>query len=143
MAVLLPYFVVSVSTKTKIDTSIDQSALQALKAHVVSDPQKILKTNWSITTSVCNWVGVTYGSRHQRVIAVNLSNMLLTGTLPPQIGNLSFLTSLNLMNNSFHGSLPIQLANLHRLKFIELGENYFYEEIPSWFDSFPKLQYLL
>ncbi|TYG82097.1 hypothetical protein ES288_D01G060000v1 [Gossypium darwinii] len=142
MAVLLPNFVVSFSTKTKIDTSTDQSALQALKAHVVTDPQKILETNWSITTSVCNWAGVTCGSQHQRVIALNLSNMLLTGTLPPQIGNLSFLTSLNLMNNSFHGSLPIQLANLHRLRFIELGENYFYEEIPSWFGSFPELQYL-
>ncbi|MBA0784479.1 hypothetical protein Gotri_027262 [Gossypium trilobum] len=61
--------------------------------------------------------------------------MLLTGTLPPQIANLSSLTSLNLMNNSFYDSLSVQLANLHRLRFIELGE------IPSdMFERLSKLQ---
>ncbi|XP_016702072.1 LRR receptor-like serine/threonine-protein kinase EFR [Gossypium hirsutum] len=79
MALLLLHFVVSFSTKTTTNISTDQSALLALKAHIVSHPQKTLKTNWSTTTSICNWVGVTCGSRHQRVIALNLSSMLLTG----------------------------------------------------------------
>ncbi|MBA0635501.1 hypothetical protein Godav_030021 [Gossypium davidsonii] len=142
-AVLLLHFVVSFSTKTTTNISTDRSALLALKAHIVSDPRKMLETNWSTATSICDWVGVTFGSRHQRVIALNLSSMLLTGTVPPQIGNLSFLTSLDLTNNFFHGSLPIQLTNLHRLKLINLLWNNFYEEIPSWFDSFPKLQWLI
>ncbi|KAH1120800.1 hypothetical protein J1N35_003960 [Gossypium stocksii] len=142
MAVLLLHFVALFSTKTTTNISTDQSALLALKAHIIGDPQKMLKTNWSIATSFCNWVGVTCGSRHQKVITLKLSSMLLTGTIPPQIGNLSFLTSLDLTNNSFHGSLPIQLTNLHRFKLINLVLNNFYGEIPSWFDSFPKLQYL-
>ncbi|MBA0791995.1 hypothetical protein Gohar_016528 [Gossypium harknessii] len=139
MVMLLPHFVVSFSIKTTTDINIDQSALLALKAYIVSDPQKMLKTNWSAATSVCNWIGVTCGSRHQRVIALNLSSMLLTGTIPSQIGNLSFLTSLDLMSNSFYGSLPDQFTNLHRLKHIDLSWNNFYGEIPY---SFPKLQYL-
>ncbi|KAG8502465.1 hypothetical protein CXB51_000370 [Gossypium anomalum] len=139
MAVLLPHFVVSFSTKTTTNINTDQSALLALKACIVSDAQKILKTNWSAATSVCNWIGVTCGSRHQRVIALNLSSMLLTGTIPSQIGNLSFLTSLDLMNNSFYGFLPDQFTNLYRLKHIDLSWNNFYGEIPY---SFPKLQYL-
>ncbi|KAH1120790.1 hypothetical protein J1N35_003950 [Gossypium stocksii] len=82
MALLLLHFVVSFSTETTPNISTDQSALLALKAHIVSHPQKMLKTNWSTTTSICNWVGVTCGSRHQRVIALNLSSMLLTGEIP-------------------------------------------------------------
>ncbi|TYH86631.1 hypothetical protein ES332_D01G057700v1 [Gossypium tomentosum] len=139
MVMLLPHFVVSFSIKTTTNINTDQSALLALKAYIVSDPQKMLKTNWSTATSVCNWIGVTCGSRHQRVIALNLSSMLLTGTIPSQIGNLSFLTSLDLMNNSFYGSLPDQFTNLHRLKHIDLSWNNFCGEIPY---SFPKLQYL-
>ncbi|KAA3467746.1 LRR receptor-like serine/threonine-protein kinase FLS2 isoform X2 [Gossypium australe] len=139
MAVLLRHFVVSFSIKTTTNINTDQSALLALKAYIVSDPQKMLKTNWSAATSVCNWIGITCGSRHQRVIALNLSSMLLTGTIPSQIGNLSFLTSLDLMNNSFNGPLPDQFTNLHRLKHIDLSWNNFGGEIPY---SFPKLQYL-
>ncbi|KAB2095655.1 hypothetical protein ES319_A01G053600v1 [Gossypium barbadense] len=139
MALLLLHFVVSFSTKTTTNISTDQSALLALKAHIVSHPQKTLKTNWSTTTSICNWVGVTCGSRHQRVIALNLSSMLLTGTVLSYIGNLSFLTWLNMRNNNFHGFLSVQMANLHRLQFLSLGYNGFTGEIPN---SFPKLQYL-
>ncbi|MBA0576346.1 hypothetical protein Golob_028088, partial [Gossypium lobatum] len=142
MALLFLHFVVTFSTKTTTNFSTDQSALLALKAHIVSDPQKMLKTNWYTTTSICNWVGLTCGSRHQRVIALNLSSMLLTGTVPPHTGKLSFLTWLNMRNNNFHGFLSVQMANLHRLKYIRLFSNNFYGEIPSWFRFFSKLQFL-
>ncbi|KAH1120797.1 hypothetical protein J1N35_003957 [Gossypium stocksii] len=138
VALLLLNFVVSFSTKTTTNISIDQSALLALKAHVI-DPQNLLTTNWSSAFNICKWIGVTCGSRHQRVIALDLSNMNLSGTVSPHIGNLSFLTWLNMKNNNFHGPLPAQLANLHRVKYIQLSFN---GEIPSWFGSFPKLQYL-
>ncbi|TYI41983.1 hypothetical protein ES332_A01G065800v1 [Gossypium tomentosum] len=141
VALLLLNFVVSFSTKTTTNISIDQSALLALKAHVI-DPQNLLTTNWSSAFNICKWIGVTCGSRHRRVIALDLSNMSLSGIVPPHIGNLSSLTWLNMRNNNFHGSLPIQLVNLNRLKYIRLSFNNFYGEIPSWFGSFPKLQYL-
>ncbi|XWS10905.1 hypothetical protein CRYUN_Cryun38cG0038400 [Craigia yunnanensis] len=68
-------------------------------------------------------IGITCGSRHQRVTALNLFGMNLSGTIPPHLGNLSFLAWLNLGNNSFHGSLPIELVNLRRLKSIKLSNN--------------------
>ncbi|XP_052477236.1 receptor kinase-like protein Xa21 [Gossypium raimondii] len=142
VALLLLNLVVSFCTKTTTNISTDQSALLALKAHVINDPQNFLTTNWSTAFSVCKWIGVTCGSRHQRVIALDLSNMNLSGTVSPHIGNLSFLTWLNMKKNNFHGPLPAQLANLHRVKYIQLSFNGFYGEIPSWFGSFPKLQYL-
>ncbi|EOY13283.1 Leucine-rich repeat protein kinase family protein, putative [Theobroma cacao] len=140
VVVVLPNFGVSFSIKSATtNISTDQLALLALKARVNSD---LLATNWSTATSICNWVGVTCGSRHHRVTSLNLFGMNLFGTIPPDMGNLSFVAFLDIGNNSFHGSLPIALANLRRLKHLILRYNNFNGEIPSWFGSFPKLQNL-
>jgi LRR receptor-like serine/threonine-protein kinase FLS2 len=120
--------------------SADQSALLALKAHITSDPQNMILTNWSTTTPVCNWVGVTCAARHLRVAVLNISYFGLTGTIPPELGNLSFLVELQLTNNSFSGTLPVELARLRRLKLVSFGYNNFKGEIPSWFGSLPKLE---
>ncbi|KAK2990311.1 LOW QUALITY PROTEIN: hypothetical protein RJ640_029938, partial [Escallonia rubra] len=99
----------SCSAPLRSVTSIttDQSALLALKARVVTlDPHGLFVTNWSSATPVCDWVGVICSRRHNRVAALNLSNMGLVGTIPPDIGNISFLASLDISNNSFSGSLP-------------------------------------
>ncbi|KAG6692159.1 hypothetical protein I3842_10G099500 [Carya illinoinensis] len=134
----------SLSTDAKIfNITTDQSALLTLKAHISYDPHHILTTNWSSSTSVCNWVGVTCGSRHHRVTVLNLSNNGLVGTIPPHIGNLSFLVNLNIRNNSFHGSMPNELSHLYHLKFLHFGYNEFSGEIPSWIGLLTKLQVLI
>ncbi|VVA35274.1 PREDICTED: probable LRR receptor [Prunus dulcis] len=125
------------ATQTNITT--DQAALLALRSHITSDPHNIL-VNWSTTTSACNWVGVTCGARHLRVASLNLSYMGFIGTIPPHLGNLSFLVELHFENNSFHGTLPHELSYLRRLKLIDFAYNNFMGSIPSWFGSFPKLQ---
>ncbi|KAL5560643.1 hypothetical protein UlMin_036854 [Ulmus minor] len=127
-------------TITNITT--DQSALLALKASITDDPQNILASNWSTSNPVCNWVGVTCGVHHQRVTVLNVSYFGLTGTIPPPIGNLSFLTNLVITSNSFYGSLPIELTHLRRLKSIDFGYNNFTGEIPSWIWSFSELESL-
>ena len=120
----------------------DQSSLLALKAHITHDPHNLLANNWTSSTSVCNWVGITCDSQNSRVKVLNLSSMSLTGTIPPHIGNLSFLVHLRLRDNNFHGSLPIELAQLRRLEILHLGLNSFEGEIPTWLSSLPKLQIL-
>ncbi|KAG6642333.1 hypothetical protein CIPAW_09G135500 [Carya illinoinensis] len=122
----------------------DQSALLTLKIGISHpDPDhNILASNWSTNTSVCNWIGVTCGSRHHRVIVLNLSYMGFMGTIPPHIGNLSFLVSLTLRNNNFHGSVPNELSRLYRLKNLDLGFNNFSGEIPSSLGLLSKLQNL-
>ncbi|XP_052200765.1 probable LRR receptor-like serine/threonine-protein kinase At3g47570 isoform X4 [Diospyros lotus] len=126
----------------------DQSALIAFKTHIISShhPHNLLADNWSTSSSVCDWIGVSCGigiGQQERVTALNLSEMGLTGTLSPQLGNLSFLTLLDLSFNSFHGSIPAELGHLHQLKEINLGNNNFSGGLPSWFGALPQLQNLL
>ncbi|XP_059436695.1 probable LRR receptor-like serine/threonine-protein kinase At3g47570 [Corylus avellana] len=135
-------FLVSLATATVPNITTDQSALFALKGSISYDPHNILTSNWSINTSVCNWIGITCGSKHHRVTALNLSYMGLAGTIPPLMGNLSFLVKLSVTNNSFHGSIPNELARLYRLKLLDFGFNDINGEIPSWMGSLSKLQYL-
>ncbi|TYJ12031.1 hypothetical protein E1A91_A11G320100v1 [Gossypium mustelinum] len=122
--------------------TFDQSVLLVLKSRISHDPHNLLTINWSTSTSVCNWIGITCGSKHQRVVALNLSSMDLTGTIPSELGSLSFLEWLDIHHNSFHDSLPIELTNLHRLKYLNFGNNSFNGEMPSWFGYFAKLQSL-
>ncbi|PRQ48748.1 putative non-specific serine/threonine protein kinase [Rosa chinensis] len=128
------------AAQTNLNITTERSALLALKACITNDPRNIVFTNWSTTTPVCNWVGVTCGERHHRVADLNLSYFGLTGTIPPELGNLSFLINMDFSNNSFHGILPQELAHLRRLKFISLGNNKFMSVILSWFGSLFKLQ---
>ncbi|XP_059439197.1 receptor kinase-like protein Xa21 [Corylus avellana] len=129
------------AVRTNITT--DQSALLVLKAHITDDPKKILATNWSSAAgSACNWVGITCDTNHHRVTALNLSYMGLNGTIPPHLGNLSFLTHLSFRANRFHGSLPAELASLRGLQVISFGENNLDGEIPSWLGLLPKLEEL-
>ncbi|XP_041026906.1 probable LRR receptor-like serine/threonine-protein kinase At3g47570 [Juglans microcarpa x Juglans regia] len=125
-----------------LNVTTDQSALLALKDHVSYDPDHVLTNSWSTSTSVCTWVGVTCGSKHLRVKALNLSYMDLVGTIPPHIGNLSFLVRISFLNNSFHGSMPNELSRLHRLEYLNFGYNEFSGEIPSRIGFLTKLQYL-
>ncbi|XP_041026917.1 LRR receptor-like serine/threonine-protein kinase GSO1 [Juglans microcarpa x Juglans regia] len=140
---LMLYFVCgfSIALAATPNITTDQSALLALKAHISFDPQNHLTKNWSSTnTSVCNWAGVICGSKHLRVKALNLSYMGLVGTIPPHIGNLSFLVSLSIRNNSFHGSLPNELSHLTRLKIFNFGFNEFIGTIPPSLSNISSLQ---
>ncbi|CAL9005297.1 unnamed protein product, partial [Prunus brigantina] len=71
---LVHYSSIGIAGATQTDISTDQFALLALKSHITSDPHIIL-VYWSTTTSVCNWVGVTYAARQLRVASLNLSYM--------------------------------------------------------------------
>ncbi|KAI5331348.1 hypothetical protein L3X38_021474 [Prunus dulcis] len=120
--------IVTGAAKTNITT--DQSALLAMRSHITSDPHNIL-VNWSTSTSVCNWVGVTCGARHLRVVSLNLSYMGFTGTIPPHLGNLSFLVALSFNNNSFYGTIPSTIFNLSTLQDINLNSNKLSGVIPK------------
>ncbi|TXG47628.1 hypothetical protein EZV62_026922 [Acer yangbiense] len=142
-AFLVQTLIFSLVKAAATNITTDQHALLALKDHLTYDPANLLAKNWSTSSSICTWIGVTCGVRHHRVTVLNISYFGLAGTLPPQLGNLSFLQVLAIKNNSFSGSLPDELAQLRRLKRVNFMFNSFYTKIPSRIGSLSKLQQFL
>jgi hypothetical protein len=54
----------------------------------------------------------------------------LSGSIPPELGNLSNLWYIQLGNNQLSGSIPPQFSNLHNLDEIDLGDNQLSGSIP-------------
>ena len=52
--------------------------------------------------------------------SLNLRDSNLTGTIPPELGNLANLTSLNLARNGLTGPIPPELGNLANLTSLDL-----------------------
>lgn len=143
LAFLVYFSALSFVNAEVTDISTDKQALLALKSRISHDPSNLLANNWSISSFFCDWIGVTCGgARHERVTALDISNLGLTGTLPPQLGNLSFLVTLSIRNNSFYGSLPDELTQLRSLKYLNFGYNRFSAGLPeSIFDNLPNLEF--
>ncbi|XP_057489518.1 putative leucine-rich repeat receptor-like serine/threonine-protein kinase At2g14440 isoform X2 [Actinidia eriantha] len=77
------------------------------------------------------WTGVacSEGSRI-RVVALNLTNMGLSGSLSPYLANLTAVTDIWLGNNSLSGAIP-DLSLLKILKTLHLENNKLTGEIPA------------
>ncbi|XP_047330019.1 probable LRR receptor-like serine/threonine-protein kinase At3g47570 [Impatiens glandulifera] len=125
------------------DIFTDKSALLSLKSHIISDPLDLIITNWTSGSDVCTWNGVGCSTRHKRVVSLDLYNMDLSGTIPPQLGNLSFLLHLGLSRNNFHGQIPGEISRLRRLRSLELALNQLTGTIPSFIGDFPDLETLI
>ena len=66
----------------------------------------------------------------------------MNGTIPAEIGNLTFLSSLYLYVNQLSGSIPPELGNLSNLIYLELNSNRLSGQIPSELGNLSKLERL-
>nr|XP_027090204.1 receptor kinase-like protein Xa21 [Coffea arabica] len=128
----------------------DEFSLLESGSQITSDPFAIL-ANWFSTIDICKWAGVYYNLR-KRIMALDLKSCIsqqdlsgwnLGGTISPQLGNLTFRTSLDISSNFFSGFIPNELANLQGLKQMNFGHNNFSGVIPSWLGALPELELLL
>lgn len=62
---------------------------------------------------------------------LDLSNNEISGSIPPEIGNLTNLTILNLSNNNISGSIPPEVGKLENLTNLDLGNNNISGNIPA------------
>ncbi|XP_057484599.1 putative receptor-like protein kinase At3g47110 [Actinidia eriantha] len=109
----------------------DRQALLAFKDSITEDPLGVI-SSWNSTVHFCEWAGVSCSNQHPgRVTVLNLERKKLAGTIPPHLGNLSFLRGINLRVNSFRGTIPQELGLLSRLRYLNLSQNAFQGEIPS------------
>ncbi len=85
-------------------------------------------TKWLSTDSIENWKGVTV--EDGRVSKLELDHNNLSGSLPPEIGDLSYLSVIYFVNNSLSGEIPNEIGNLNNLDGLYLSDNELSGSIP-------------
>lgn len=117
----------------------DRLALLSIKAGITNDPFGVM-SSWNETIHFCQWHGVTCGHRYERVTMLDLQSFNLSGSISPQIGNLSFLRTIHLQNNSFSNEIPPEVGHLRRLLDLQLQNNSLSGGIPFDLSSCSQLE---
>ncbi|KAI6676163.1 hypothetical protein NL676_036959 [Syzygium grande] len=105
-------------------------ALLRVRDKLVSDPFGSLR-NWKEDDGEidpCAWFGVECSDG--KVVALNLRDLCLGGTLAPEIGNLVHIRAIILRNNTFSGVIPEEIGELKELEVLDLGYNNFSGPLP-------------
>ncbi|KAG0561030.1 hypothetical protein KC19_9G032200 [Ceratodon purpureus] len=120
------------------------NALLAIRESIHVDPFGAL-ANWSAkaNSSYCtSWMGVSCDDMGH-VISIELTDLMLNGTLNPTIGNLMHLSYLNLSGNSLYGDLPLDLMRCKSLVVVDLSVNYLDGKLlAGHLYKLPKLEYI-
>jgi len=97
---------------------------------------------WDLTQPMDTWYGIGL-SENGCVTCIDMDGVVncggnvstpgnnLTGSIPPEIGNLANLEILVLYSNQLSGSIPPELENLNNLIYLNLAVNQLSGEIPS------------
>jgi len=86
------------------------------------------------------WTGITVSDDH--VTEIELFSHNLSGSIPPELGNLSMLEELILGDDQLSGSIPPELGNLYNLEILCLGLNRLSGSIPPELGNLNKLEEL-
>ena len=86
--------------------------------------------NWSEAVPVVSWDGITIGGSPMRVTRLSLRQRRLSGTIPPELGKLTELSSLDLNGNRLTGEIPADLGRLSKLAALHLHDNRLQGRIP-------------
>ncbi|KAG8482720.1 hypothetical protein CXB51_024317 [Gossypium anomalum] len=119
---ILP-FLLSITVRSSGITRVSNNDSESL----VVEEKALMETGWwsnysNIGVHHCTWPGVRCSSAGS-VIEIDLSDHGLNGSITPQIGALSKLTSLNLSSNNLRGELPSSLGNLTQLAVLDVSYN--------------------
>ncbi len=120
--------------ESKPDLVSDCMALVAVRNHFMNNPLNY-GTEWNTP-----WRGVTI--RDGRAVALDFSGSKLSGTIPPELGNLTALDYLHLGNNQLTGPIPSELGSLTRLEYLYLLGNELSGTIPPELGNLTALDYL-
>lgn len=101
--------------------AVERAALMALY-NATNGTQWHRHRNWTSTGSIRDWQGVSTNSAGF-VTELWLADNNLSGTLPPELGDLIHLRQLDLADNRLTGSIPRELGDLPQLRRLVLGSN--------------------
>ena len=98
--------------------------------------------NWSASTPIVNWDGVTVDGTPLRVARLDLFESQLTGAIPSELRSLDRLQVLHLGGNELTGPVPAWLGEMDNLLALILWGNHLAGEIPSDLSRLHNLQIL-
>ncbi len=127
------------NTYCELVTEIPITECQALKAFYLA-VHTPLPSSWLQTLTPSRWEGVTVTQGH--VTDLSLPFKGLKGSLPPEIGDLTYLMRLDLGYNDLSGSIPPELGNITSLEILVLHVNTLSGDIPTEFGKLVNLVYL-
>ena len=78
--------------------------------------------------NIDNWDGIILNGGCVEILYLHMNQ--LSGTIPPELGNLSNLERLYLGSNELIGTIPPELGNLSNLEFLDLPHNQLIGTIP-------------
>jgi uncharacterized repeat protein (TIGR01451 family) len=89
--------------------------------------------NWFDTNTPCStpWTGIGGCTIPGNITQIDLINLGISGTIPPELGNLADLEILNLSQNQLSGNIPSELGNLTKLYWLDLSANQLSGSIPA------------
>ena len=123
--------------------------------------------NWSASTPIAQWDGVTVSETPMRVTTLDLRKMRLkgmisshlsrvtalrelylqdnhlTGPMPSELGSMTALTHLYADNNDLSGAIPSQMGSMTELSQLRLRSNDLSGPLPAALGSLTNLTYLL
>ncbi|XP_042066515.1 receptor-like kinase TMK4 [Salvia splendens] len=102
-----------------LTASDDSAAMSKLLSSLSPAPH-----GWSSSAQFCTWNNVNCDSTNSFVTNINLDSASISGTLPPEINQLSKLQSFAVQKNSLSGALP-SFENMTSLQQILLDDNQF------------------
>ncbi|KAK7290326.1 hypothetical protein RIF29_04655 [Crotalaria pallida] len=128
------------------DGITDPTEVQALKTIKISliDPNGNL-SNWNRgDPCTSNWTGVlcfneSSADGYLHVQELQLLRLNLSGTLAPEIGNLTYMQILNFMWNNISGSIPKEIGNIKTLQLLLLNGNQLTGPLPEEIGYLPVL----
>ncbi|KAL3829283.1 hypothetical protein ACJIZ3_018085 [Penstemon smallii] len=114
-----PFLLLFLSLLLHLSSADDSAVMSTLLSSLTPPP-----SGWSSSTPFCNWTNVNCDTTSTFVTSINLNSASISGTLPPELNQLTQLQSLSLQRNSLSGTLP-SFENMTSLEQIYLDENDF------------------
>ena len=125
---------------SEFDASTDKAVLVAL-FNATEGPNWENNRNWLSDRPIGEWSRVSTDG-DGRVTGLYLDGNQLSGSIPPDLGNLASLVTLSLHDNQLSGSIPPELGNLANLEYLYLDGNQLSGSIPSELGNLANLEYL-
>ena len=117
----------------------DRDALAALYSATNGDDWAN-SANWMTDRPLDQWFGVVVSAG--QVTRLDLWENNLSGTMPPELGNLSKLQYLELGFNRIEGEIPPEIGDLSELNYLSFGLNRLTGEIPPEIGNLTALRQL-